>query len=131
MKNKSKSSESYKENLFDKDDVIYQYTSKQAEEDGILFDLTNVSPAIKNSPFNYATANLISKGYLKEEKYAVANLLDLIHQAFLIMEKRTKNFTQPDYFFSGKIELPNGEMQEIFIEQNETGKFTIMLPEDR
>ena len=131
MKKKSKSSESYNENLFDKDDMIYQYTSKQAEEDGILFDLTNVSPAIKNSPFNYATANLINKGYLKEEKYAIANILDLIHQAFLIMEKGTKNFTQPDYFFSGKIELPNGEMQEIFIEQNETGKFTIMLPEDR
>jgi len=131
MKKKSKSSESYKENLFDKDDVIYQYTSKQAEEDGILIDLTNVSSEIKNSPFNYATANLINKGYLKEEKYAVANILDLIHQAFLIMQKGTKNFTQPDYFFSGKIELPNGEMQEIFIEQNETGKFTIMLPEDR
>lgn len=131
MKKKSKSSESYKENLFDKEDVIYEYTSKQAEEDGILFDLTKVSPSINKSPFNYVTANLINKGYLKEEKYAVANILDLIHQAFLIMEKGTKNFTQPDYFFSGKIELPNGEMQEIFIEQNETGKFTIMLPEDR
>jgi hypothetical protein len=35
-----------------------------------------------------------------------------------------------DSFASGKIELPNGAKQEIYIAQNETGRYTIMLPQD-
>jgi hypothetical protein len=35
-----------------------------------------------------------------------------------------------DSFASGKIELPSGAKQEIYIAQNETGRFTIMLPQD-
>ena len=58
------------------------------------------------------------------------NLLDLLNQALQIVRKETNNFTAFDTFFSGSIELPSGDQQKIFIGQNETGKFTIMLPED-
>jgi len=57
-------------------------------------------------------------------------LLDLLNQVQQIVKKGTNNFMSMDTFFSGSIELPSGDQQKIFIGQNETGKFTIMLPED-
>jgi hypothetical protein len=54
-----------------------------------------------------------------------------LNQAVLIVRNKSKNYTELDYFYDGKIELPNGEKTVIYIEQNETGKYTIMLPEDR
>ena len=115
----------------DEEDMIYSYSSKQAEEDGLLFDITKLNPRWKRGIFNYITTSLLNRGYFKEDIIDIPNLLDLLNQALKIILKKTKNFKESDYFFSGKIELPSGETQEIFIEQNETGKFTIMLPEDR
>jgi len=107
------------------------YTSDQAVEDGILFDITALNPDWKKGLFNYVTANLLSKGYVNNEgKINVPNLLDLLNQSLQIVRKETKNFTVMDTFFDGSIELPNGDQQNIFIGWNETGKFTIMLPED-
>jgi len=40
------------------------------------------------------------------------------------------NFKEPDWFFSGDVEFPDSQKQQIFIQQNETGWFTLMLPED-
>jgi len=57
-------------------------------------------------------------------------LIDLLNQANNIIRTKSNNFKDFDSFFSGKVELPNGQKQEIFISQNETGKFTLMLPED-
>ncbi|WP_269078523.1 hypothetical protein [Methanococcoides methylutens] len=37
---------------------------------------------------------------------------------------------ETESFYSGKIELPNGEKQQTFISLNELGKYRIMLPED-
>jgi len=113
-----------------KDDYIYQYTSKDAEEDGTLFDVTKLNHKWKNGLFNYVTKNLLSKGYIKTDKIMVHDIIDLLNQAMQIIKKKSKNLKEFDYFFNGEIELPNGEMQEIFIQQNDTGKFTIMLPED-
>lgn len=66
----------------------------------------------------------------QDGRVRIANLLDLLNQANEIVRKASKNFTEFDSFFAGKIELPSGSKQEIFIEQNETSKFTILLPED-
>lgn len=110
---------------------IFTYTCDQAAEDGILVDLTIVNTAWAKGLFNFVTVNLLSRGYLDpEEKINVPNILDLLNQAKEIVRKGTKDFTVQDCFFSGALELPNGQKQEIFIQQNETGKFTLMLPED-
>lgn len=115
----------------DSETVIDVYTSEQAEEDGLLVDLTKINPKWGKGLFNYVTSNLLSKGYMQDDKINVACVLDLLNQAINIVRTRSKNFKEYDTFFSGTIELPTGTKQQIFIEQNETGKFTIMLPEDR
>jgi hypothetical protein len=117
-----------KTEIFSAKDVVYTYTSNQAVEDGILFDLDQVQRRIfTNSPFKYATVNLLaSGGYLVEDKIDVARLIDLIMAANKIFNKMPRG----DSFACRKIELPNGAKQEIYISQNETGRYTIMIPED-
>lgn len=116
--------------LFTKDDVIYSYGIEQAEEDGILFNITTINKDWEKGLFSHVTDNLLSKGYYDEKEVRIINLLDLLNQANEIVRKATKNFKKFDSFFSGEIELPNRTKQKVFIQQNETGKFTIMLPED-
>lgn len=112
-------------------DPVFVYTSDQAVEDGVLFDVTVISPKWKEGMFNYVTVNLLLSGYLKDnETINIPNLVDLLVQAQEIVRKATNNYTVPDTFFSGSIELPSGAQQQIFISQNESDKFTIMLPED-
>ena len=60
----------------------------------------------------------------------IPNLLDLLNQSLNIVRKKSKDFTEHDWFFEGEIELPSGNRQQVFIEQNETGKYTILLPSD-
>ena len=114
--------------------VIYAYTSAQAEDDGILFDVTKLNPAWEKGLFNYVTTNLLSEGYLIENaaqsSINVPNLVDLLNQANEIVRAKSNNFRDFDTFYSGAVELPSGTPQDIFIQQNETGKFTIMKPED-
>jgi hypothetical protein len=117
--------------LFSEEDVIFSYTSEQAEEDGVLVDITKINPSWNKGLFNYITTNLLNRGYFRDGEPNMPNLLDLLNQSLHIVKKKTNNFKKFDYFFCGKIRLPNEKLQEIFIEQNETGKFTIMLPEDR
>jgi hypothetical protein len=106
------------------------YTSDQATEDGILFDLDLMQQCRTRgypSPLKYVTTNLLSKGYWNEnETLNIPNIIDLITQALRIFDKKPKD----DWFVSGMIELPSGAKQKIFIAQNETGRFTAMLPED-
>lgn len=109
------------------DDFIYKYTSSDAEEDGLLVDVSKWNKGL----FKYVTTNLLSKGYLNEDKINIPNLTDLLWQCWYIVKVESKNFKKFDYFFSGEVEFPNGTKREVFIEQNETGKYTIMLPEDR
>ena len=112
-------------------EVVYSYTSEQAVEDGVLVDITKINPSWNKGLFNYVTTNLLSKGYMKGDEINIPNLLDLLNQALQIVKDKSKNFKEFDTFFCGKIEFPNGEKEKIFIEMNETEKFTIMLPEDR
>jgi hypothetical protein len=113
-------------------EIISTYTSNQAEDDGFLFDITKLNPDWKKGIFNYVTTNLMNQGYMEKDfpGVRIVNLLDLLNQANQIVRKASDNFKNFDSFFSGSIELPSGKQQKIFIGQNETGKFTIMLPED-
>ncbi len=112
---------------------VFEYISQQAVEDGILLDIAVINPTWKEGLFNYVTTNLLTKGYtVDSDKMTlnIPNLLDLLNQSIQIVKKASNNFTVFDSFFSGSIELPNGEQQKILIAQNETGEFTLMLPED-
>lgn len=118
--------------FFKPEDIIYTYTSKQAVEDAILFDLDQVRKYLPKNPFKYATVNLLTKGYFSQEdaygnfKVKIPNVIDLIMGALMIYCRKPAD----DYFCSGQIELPTGKKQKIFIAQNESGAYTIMLPED-
>jgi hypothetical protein len=119
--------------LFETADVIHTYTSKQAVEDGVLFDvneLSKLSPSIKwgEGPFQYVTTNLAtSKGYLKEgSEPSVPNFLDLFNQ----VGQRMQRPGPKDYFYQAMIEFPDGTRGEVYAKQNETGRYTILLPED-
>ena len=147
--------------FFEDADIIYTYTSNQAEEDGVLFDLDKLLPKVHPNFFlKYITAGLLAKGYWNDRcKHGVKdgdqgknprcktcdvflnctgalsclpsslnipNIADLINQAAQIFQRKDPE----DHFASGTIELPSGEKQKIFIAQNETGRYTAMLPED-
>lgn len=112
------------------EEVIFKYTQEEAINDGVLFSLETVINCDR-LPFNVVTNSLMQKGYFSDsEGLNAPALTDLLKQAFQIMKKKSKDFTEEDYFFEGIVELPNGLKQKIFICLNETGKFTLMLPED-
>ena len=118
-------------------EVIHSYNSDEATDDGILFDMNEMKGLINDVEkgiFSHITSNLLfSKGYMKDgEDINLPNLLDLLNQCGKIMHKDfdKKGLIQVDTFCSGEIELPNGEKQMVFIELNETGRYTILLPED-
>lgn len=133
MKSINPKSQSEKDNtsgFFEEADIVSQYTSEEAEEDGILFDVTKLNKDWERGFFRYTTTNLLSQGYMNGDEVNMANLLDLLNQCVAIVKKASYDFQKSDWFYSGFIELPSGAKQEIFIVQNETGKYTIMLPED-
>ena len=121
--------------LFKPEDIVSVYTSKEAVEDGILFDLDQILNQKPAKPFflKYVTTNLLEKGYFNppkepdvESTLNIPNLKDLLNQAARIFRKKPAD----DYFVSGRIERPDGQRQRIFIAENETGRYTAMLPED-
>ena len=148
--------------FFEQKDVIFTYTSQQAAEDGILFDIDQLLPGkiSKNFFLKYITAGLFAKGYWNDwckhgvkdgeqgktprcvtcdvfqqgsgnlsclkPSLNIPNITDLIVQAVQIFKRKPAD----DYFVSGSIELPSGQKQKIFIAQNETGRYTAMLPEE-
>jgi hypothetical protein len=56
--------------------------------------------------------------------------LDLIEQAVAIINRELVNKLLLDCFYSGTVRKSNGERIRIFISENETGKYTLMLPSD-
>lgn len=153
--------------IFSPEDVVHTYTSKQAEEDGLIFDVDLIlKRPLKNSRgvyffLKYVTCDLLAKGYWNDrckngvqnsekgindrcatcdvwinhqgnklsclqQTLNIANIFDLLYQAQRIFQKKAVD----DYFVSGNIELPSGQKQKIFIAQNESGRYTAMLPED-
>jgi len=115
--------------IFSKEDLVSTYLSSEAVEDGFLFDLDLV---VKQSPLGkfvlqYVTTNLLAEGYWnKDQTINIPNLRDLLEQSLRVFRKKLSD----DYFVSGVIELPSGSKQKIFIAQNESGRYTVMLPED-
>ena len=112
--------------------VIFQYSSNQAEDDGVLVSVERINSEWGKGPINFITTNLLHQGGYIDEKNNInlPCLLDLLNQCLSILKTKTKNFTEMDWFFSGEIKLPSGSKQVVFIEENETGKFTAMLPID-
>lgn len=110
--------------------IISRYTIEQATEDGFLFNITETNKEWEKGIFSHVTIGLLNSGYIKEDEINISNFLDLLNQANNIVRVKSNNFKDFDTFFSGKIELPNGSKQDIFIAQNELSKFTIMLPQD-
>ena len=117
-------------NLSIMSEAIYTYTSGQATDDGILFDICKINPKWKQGIFSHVTVNLMTHGYFNKNAVNLPNLLDLLNQSLAIVRRESENFTKHDWFFEGQIELPSGAKQQVFICQNETGKYTVMLPSD-
>jgi len=54
-----------------------------------------------------------------ELKIGVRNLIGLLRQAYqIVRSKRVK-----DWFYQGTVKLPSGDAQQIFVCQNESGRF--------
>lgn len=107
-------------------EVVSTYTSEQATADGVLVAVSSLNSQWGDGPFSHITANLLSQGYREEDgSPRLVNVLDLLNQALKICQSKPAN-----HFYSGRIEFPDGQRRKIFIGQNETGKFTVMLPED-
>jgi hypothetical protein len=62
----------------------------------------------------------------KEKTINMPNIIDLVVAALKIFSKRIKD----DWFVIGQVELPSGKKQTVYIAQNETGRYTLMLPSD-
>lgn len=142
-------------------ELVSKYTSGQAVEDGVLFDVDLLAKTRNPTPLKYVTTGLLAKGYWNDtcekgitrgeagksdrcpscevfikhhgDKLAcseptlnIPNMVDLITQGLRIFSKKPAD----DWFVSGMIELPSGQKQKVFIAQNETGRYTLMLPED-
>ncbi len=106
--------------------VISTYTSEQATKDGVLVSVAAINPKWGKGAFSHITANLLDRGYREEDgSPRLVNIVDLLNQALTICKG-----TDADHFYSGRIEFPDGARRKIFIAQNETGRFTIMLPGD-
>lgn len=107
-------------------EIIFSYTSKEAVEDGILFDLHSVK-GCERLPINYITTNLMGKGYFKEDCKGlnIANLQDLIVQCLIALKKRLESD-----FVELSVELPSGERETVWMKPNEDNGWTVMLPED-
>ncbi len=113
-------------------EIISKYTSEEATEDGLLFAIETVNKNwAKNGLISHITTTLLTKGYMSTASTGaqlinINKLVDLLNQAIQIVKRANRQ----DWFYNGRIELPNGDKQEIYIAQNEAGRFTLMLPED-
>lgn len=124
--------------LFDEKNVIFRYTIDQAVEDGILCKLSSINPDWERGYFSHVTWNLLRQGYTepidaqhpeKGDKIRVVNLVDLLNQCnqVLIPDARQGKL---DWFYSPKIEFPDGHRRDVFIQLNEIQRYTIMDPSD-
>ncbi|NPE29565.1 hypothetical protein HNV12_16710 [Methanococcoides sp. SA1] len=81
-------------------EVIFGYTSEQAVEDGILFDILQVNPEWEKGIFRYITTNLMAQGYLQDDDINVPNLLDRLNQANVIVRNASNGFKDKPESFS-------------------------------
>jgi hypothetical protein len=81
------------EEWFADDDIVSQYTSAQAEDDGILVDIGAYD---RGARIQYATRGLLALGYLEDvpqargppaQRLRASNLADLVTQAVAIIRR--------------------------------------------
>jgi hypothetical protein len=112
--------------FFTEEDIVSRYTDEDGIRDGILMKLERDGKPMSRY-IKLATTNLlVSCEYMEGDELNIPNVLDLIIQSHSIMI----NGRTDDWFYSGDIELPSGEKQKVFIEKNNSGGYTVMLPED-
>jgi len=120
------------ETLFEDAEIIYSYTLKDALEDGIIMDLSQVNGIPLYAPvckgIRYATSSLMGKGYLEGDKINLPNLADLLIQVSQGIRKGLAK--GEDRLFEAKVEFPDGHREKVWAVLNEKGSLTIMLPED-
>lgn len=107
--------------LFEDTDIVSSYTSEEAVEDGILASTDVMFPNQMKHIVSHITSNLIDTHEYKN----AASIMDLCN--FIgpkIMMSKDKEF------FDTYVEGPNGNKFKVFVQQNETGRYTVMLPED-
>lgn len=130
--------------MVDLGEPVSVYTSEDAVEDGMLVNVGKIKPEWSTGFVSHITVGLLDCGYYKtddqgKEYINLANCWELLIQAQQIVKSSHRGkwlidgaslALVSDWFYSGEIELPSGDKQEIFIEQNETGYYTLLLPED-
>ena len=141
-------------------ELVSKYTSAQAVEDGFLFDVNLLVKSgnipikyittglLEKGYWNDTCKNGVRseevgikdrcascETFIKhqgeklsclERTLNIPNMTDLITQSLRIFSKKPTD----DWFVSGMVELPSGQKQKVFIAQNETGSYTLMLPEE-
>jgi hypothetical protein len=108
-------------------EVVFSYSLKEAEDDGVLVSVLGIWP---DSLISHVTANLLSMGYQEETGgLRMANLVDLLNQAIRRIMAGSPDGVLTD-FYSFKVEFPDGARRKVFAQMNEMGRLTLMLPED-
>ena len=103
------------------------YWTDRCKERGVKVENAGKADSCQSCPTWIIFANS-GKGTLpcKEKTLNLPNVLDLLTAALRIFSKKIKD----DWFVDGLVELPSGKKQKVYIAQNETGRYTLMLPED-
>ncbi len=108
-------------------EAIYSYTEEQATDDGILTKTDDIFPKMPQHLISHITTNLLqSKGYEENREIKRACVLDICN----VFGPKIRKIVGKDTFLSGYMESPNGERFKVFAQQNSTGRWTLMLPED-
>lgn len=73
---------------------------------------------------------ILSKIRVMTNKPNVPNVFDLLNQVITIIKNKAESDGFIDTFYACEIELPSGEQTTVWVEANELGGMTILLPED-
>ena len=117
--------------------IISEYNCNDAEQDGILIQTSTLLPPHNGYDphlVSHITTNLLrEKQYITtndgKEDYHRANIIDLLNQAGPKITSALERNAQ-EWFVDMTIEGPNGQRYKAFAQQNETGRWTLLLPED-
>lgn len=106
--------------------VIMSYTSDQAVDDGMLISTDALFPHQPQHLISHITTNLMQKGYETKGAISLASVMDLCN----FLGPKIRQILGKDTFLAARVEGPNGDKFKVFAEQNEKGRWTVMLPED-
>ena len=117
--------------IFGDDDLIYQYLSDQAEQDGLLVNVQMHGEPI----INYLTQgvwNTCVQPYAGDDQvpipHLVACLKSVVLKEIIRIGKNVRMFPSPallDWFYSVRI-----KGRQYYLCQNDTGGFTLLFPEE-